>query len=92
MQAAVEGALSTLSNLGEDSPEFRRAAGEAGAVEILVACLLNARNGEDNSLLCRFPFYSSLKRFMPTTGIARLEREPALQQFSSSALNQMNMQ
>lgn len=45
-QAAVEGALSSLANLAEDCPEVRRAAGDAGAVELLVACLQSARNGE----------------------------------------------
>jgi hypothetical protein len=46
LQAAVEGALSTLASLADDCPEVRRAAGVAGAIEILAACLCNATIGE----------------------------------------------
>lgn len=47
-QAAVEGALSSLSNLAEDCPEVRQAAGAAGAVQILATCLKNATIGEQD--------------------------------------------
>lgn len=44
-QAAVEGALSSLANLADGCPEVRRAAGDAGAIELLVTCLQSAQNG-----------------------------------------------
>ncbi len=44
----MEGALSSLANLADGCPEVRRAAGDAGAVELLVACLQSARSGESH--------------------------------------------
>lgn len=45
MQAALEGALSTLANMAGQSSEAQQAARESGLLGILVGCLQQALNG-----------------------------------------------
>ena len=45
IQAALEGALSTLANLADQSAEAQQAALENGLADILVSCLQQALNG-----------------------------------------------